>query len=119
MISIKTYGNFRDNFHFKGTDVNVGQCIGCNSYAAGRNGFDDTEGGFSNVFVGPHANADTVHDYNLGSYNSWILPYCEGTGTMQAVGHGNIIQSVAFGGCALTETTPGSNFIQGYPKTPP
>jgi hypothetical protein len=115
MMSIKTYGNFRDNFHFKGTDVNVGQCIGCNSYAAGRNGFDDTEGGWSNVFVGPHANSDIGNDYNLGSYNKWILPYCEGTGKLNIVGQNNIIESVLFGGCVTTEAIPMSNYFAGYP----
>jgi hypothetical protein len=113
--NVQTYGNFRDNFHWKGADVNVGQCLDCSSYGAGRNGFDDTEGGDSNLFLGPHANGDTVHDYNLGSYNKWTLPYCEGTGTMQVVGQNNILESVLFGGCTITETTPMSNFFEGWP----
>ena len=42
--NIQSMYNYRDGFHWRGTDVNAGQCIGCSSAGNGRYGFDDTEG---------------------------------------------------------------------------
>jgi len=114
--NIQSNDNHRDGFRFTGTDVNAGQCIGCSSVANGRYGFDDTEGGKSNTMVGAISDAEGVGSYNLGSYNVWITPYCEGssTGTMHINGHGNVVMSVMFGGCAITEAQPGSDYLIGY-----
>jgi hypothetical protein len=110
---IQSMYNFRDGVHWAGTDVNAGEAVGVSVAGNGRNGFDDTEGGLSNTIIGAIANGDTNLDYNLEKYNVWITPYCEGTGAMHLNGAGNVVISVLFGQCTITETTPGSNFLYG------
>ena len=66
--------------------------------------------------IGAISNAEGVGSYNLGSYNVWLTPYCEGspTDTMHINGTNNIITSVLFGGCVITEANPGSDYLMGY-----
>jgi hypothetical protein len=114
--NIQSDANKRDGYFWNGSDVNAGQCFGCSSAINGRYGFNNQTGGKSNTMIGAISNAEGVGSYNLGSYNVWITPYCEGsaTDTMHINGTNNIIMSVLFGGCVITEAHPGSDYLFGF-----
>jgi len=116
MENVNAASNKRTGFYFKGIDVNVGICANCVAIDNLVNGFDNADasgGGESNLFLTPQAILNTNIDFNLGSYNTWLNTYCEGSGAMHLTGTSNTVLTQGFAPCVVTDSNPGTNFFYG------